>query len=129
MPAENDALLAGYFGAADGDSMLFWNLNKFNKYEHTGLNGIKNTYHFRNSAICNKDHMEKASYNTQPEDRVGFLDWNHNLSSCRITIKLYFLIHTLISSKPFQTTQVLSANQCCQQWLLLLSRGTWKNGI
>jgi hypothetical protein len=23
MPAENDALLAGYFGAADGDSMLF----------------------------------------------------------------------------------------------------------
>jgi hypothetical protein len=42
---------------------------------NTTVNKIqKNTYHFRNSAICNKDHMEKASYNKEAEDPAGFLD-------------------------------------------------------
>lgn len=61
--------------------------------------------------------MEKASYNKEAEDPAGFLDRSHNLSLCRINIKLYFLVHT-----DLYNTRVSGANQYCQQMLNLQSR-------
>jgi len=43
--------------------------------------------------------MEKVSYNTQAEDPVGILDWNH-VSFCRNKIKAYSSIQLLLSSAP-----------------------------
>lgn len=54
----------------------------------------KFTYHFRNSAICSKGHMEKVSYNKEAKDLVRILDWNRSLSSYRNKIKLYFFNYT-----------------------------------